>query len=180
MAFAVFSNTCPKNDTKRQAIEKSFKSRGIAIKFCRTGETFCLERWFSDSVGTSMVLRPLDEHSFQFPLFTLYWSLGETIFHFSICNGPSANTFFNFQFVLAPRQPLFQFSFFWFLRWTLARYSLIKMAYIYIYSLIKLATQQSPRRGEIWVTPYVVRWLSVAMECVPTGTRHENSMKAPS
>lgn len=44
MAFAVFSNTCPKNDTKRQAIEKSFKSRGIAIKFCRTGETFCLER----------------------------------------------------------------------------------------------------------------------------------------
>ena len=44
MAFAVFSNTCPKNDTKRQAIEKSFKSRGITIKFCRTGETFCLER----------------------------------------------------------------------------------------------------------------------------------------
>lgn len=44
MAFAVFSNTCPKNDTKRQAIEKSFKSRGIAIKFCRTGETFQLER----------------------------------------------------------------------------------------------------------------------------------------
>ena len=37
MAFAVFSNTCPKNDTKRQAIEKSFKSRGITIKFCRTG-----------------------------------------------------------------------------------------------------------------------------------------------
>ena len=44
MAFAVFSNTCPKNDTKRQAIEKSFKSRGIAIKFCRTGETHRLER----------------------------------------------------------------------------------------------------------------------------------------
>jgi len=44
MAFAVFSNTCPKNDTKRQAIEKSFKSRGIAIKFCRTGETYQLER----------------------------------------------------------------------------------------------------------------------------------------
>ena len=44
MAFAVFSNTCPKNDTKRQAIEKSFKSRGIAIKFCRTGETYRLER----------------------------------------------------------------------------------------------------------------------------------------
>lgn len=44
MAFAVFSNTCPKNDTKRQAIEKIFKNRGIAIKFCRTGETYCLER----------------------------------------------------------------------------------------------------------------------------------------
>ena len=44
MAFAVFSNTCPKNDTKRQTIEKSFKSRGIAIKFCRTGETHQLER----------------------------------------------------------------------------------------------------------------------------------------
>jgi len=44
MAFAVFSNTCPKNDTRRQAIEKSFKSRGIAIKFCRTGETYQLER----------------------------------------------------------------------------------------------------------------------------------------
>ena len=44
MAFAVFSNTCPKNDTKRQAIEKDFKNRGIAIKFCRTGETYQLER----------------------------------------------------------------------------------------------------------------------------------------
>ena len=44
MAFAVFSNTCPKNDTKRQAIEKIFKNRGIAIKFCRTGETYRLER----------------------------------------------------------------------------------------------------------------------------------------
>ncbi len=44
MAFAVFSNTCPKNDTKRQAIEKSFKSKGIFIKFCRTGETYRLER----------------------------------------------------------------------------------------------------------------------------------------
>lgn len=44
MAFAVFSNTCPKNDTKRQAIEKSFKSRGIAIKFCRTGEIYQLVR----------------------------------------------------------------------------------------------------------------------------------------
>ena len=44
MAFAVFSNTCPKNDTKRQAIEKIFKNRGIFIKFCRTGETYCLER----------------------------------------------------------------------------------------------------------------------------------------
>ena len=44
MAFAVFSNTCPKNDTKRQAIEKSFKSKGISIKFCRTGETYRLER----------------------------------------------------------------------------------------------------------------------------------------
>lgn len=44
MAFAVFSNTCPKNDTKRQAIEKSFKNMGIAIKFCRTGETYHLER----------------------------------------------------------------------------------------------------------------------------------------
>ena len=44
MAFAVFSNTCPKNDTKRQTIEKSFKNMGIAIKFCRTGETHQLER----------------------------------------------------------------------------------------------------------------------------------------
>lgn len=44
MAFAVFSNTCPKNDTKRQAIEKSFKNMGIAIKFCRTGETYHIER----------------------------------------------------------------------------------------------------------------------------------------
>lgn len=44
MAFAVFSNTCPKNDTKRQATEKIFKNRGIFIKFCRTGETYCLER----------------------------------------------------------------------------------------------------------------------------------------
>lgn len=44
MAFAVFSNTCPKNDTKRQAIEKFFKNRGVFIKFCRTGETYRLER----------------------------------------------------------------------------------------------------------------------------------------
>lgn len=44
MAFAVFSNTCPKNDTKRQTIEKNFKNRGILIKFCRTGETYRLER----------------------------------------------------------------------------------------------------------------------------------------
>lgn len=44
MAFAVFSNTCPKNDTKRQAIEKSFNIKGISIKFCRTGETYQLER----------------------------------------------------------------------------------------------------------------------------------------
>lgn len=44
MAFAVFSNTCPKNDTKRQAIEKNLKNRGIIIKFCRTGETYRLGR----------------------------------------------------------------------------------------------------------------------------------------
>ena len=44
MAFAVFSNTCPKNDTKRQAIEKSLENKGIIIKFCRTGETFQLQR----------------------------------------------------------------------------------------------------------------------------------------
>ena len=44
MVFAVFSNTCPKNNTKRQAIEKSFNNKGIAIKFCRTGETHQLER----------------------------------------------------------------------------------------------------------------------------------------
>lgn len=44
MAFAVFSNTCPKNDTKRQAIEKSFKNMRVSIKFCRTGETYQLER----------------------------------------------------------------------------------------------------------------------------------------
>jgi len=44
IAFAVFSNTCPKNDTKRQTLEKSFKNRGIAIWFCRTGETYQLER----------------------------------------------------------------------------------------------------------------------------------------
>lgn len=44
MAFAVFSNTCPKNDTRRQAIEKGLKNKGIIIKFCRTGETYTLER----------------------------------------------------------------------------------------------------------------------------------------
>ena len=44
MAFAVFSNTCPKNDTKRQAIQKSLENKGIIIKFCRTGENFQLER----------------------------------------------------------------------------------------------------------------------------------------
>ena len=44
MAFAVFSNTCPKNDTKRQAIEKKFRDKEIIIKFCRTGEIFQLER----------------------------------------------------------------------------------------------------------------------------------------
>lgn len=44
MAFAVFSNTCPKNDTKRQAIEKSFRNKKIVIKFCRTGETCPLAR----------------------------------------------------------------------------------------------------------------------------------------
>lgn len=44
MAFAVFSNTCPKNDTKRQAIEKKFRDKEITIKFCRTGEIFQLER----------------------------------------------------------------------------------------------------------------------------------------
>lgn len=44
MAFAVFSNTCPKNDTKRQAIEKKFRDKKIIIKFCRTGETCQLER----------------------------------------------------------------------------------------------------------------------------------------
>lgn len=44
MAFAVFSNTCPKNDTRRQAIEKSLNNKGITIKFCRTGETYRLER----------------------------------------------------------------------------------------------------------------------------------------
>lgn len=44
MAFAVFSNTCPKNDTKRQAIVKNFKNNGIDIRFCRTGEIYPLER----------------------------------------------------------------------------------------------------------------------------------------
>lgn len=44
MAFAVFSNTCPKNDTKRQAIEKRFRNKGVCIKFCRTGDAFLLER----------------------------------------------------------------------------------------------------------------------------------------
>lgn len=44
MAFAVFSNTCPKNDTNRQAIVKSFNKMGIDIRFCRTGETYRLER----------------------------------------------------------------------------------------------------------------------------------------
>ena len=44
IAFAVFSNTSPKNDTKRQAIEKRFNNKGIAIKFCRTGEAYQLER----------------------------------------------------------------------------------------------------------------------------------------
>ena len=44
MAFAVFSNTCPKNDTKRQAIEKGFRNKGVIIRFCRTGESYLLER----------------------------------------------------------------------------------------------------------------------------------------
>ena len=44
MAFAVFSNTCPKNDTKRQAIVKNLKNNGIDIRFCRTGEIYQLER----------------------------------------------------------------------------------------------------------------------------------------
>jgi len=44
LAFAVFSNTCPKNDTQRQAIVKSFNKMGIDIRFCRTGETYRLER----------------------------------------------------------------------------------------------------------------------------------------
>ena len=44
IAFAVFSNTCPKNDTKRQVIKKSLENKGIAIRFCRTGETNQLER----------------------------------------------------------------------------------------------------------------------------------------
>lgn len=44
MAFAVFSNTCPKNDTKRQAIVKSFNKMGIDIRFCRTGETYRIIR----------------------------------------------------------------------------------------------------------------------------------------
>lgn len=46
MAFAVFSNTCPKNDTKRQAIEKNLENKGIAIRFCRTGKAYQLERWY--------------------------------------------------------------------------------------------------------------------------------------
>ena len=44
MAFAVFSNTCPKNDTKRQAIQKSFKKNNMEIRFCRSGESYRLER----------------------------------------------------------------------------------------------------------------------------------------
>jgi len=44
MAFAVFSNTCPKNDSNRQAIQKRLENKGITIKFCRTGETYQLER----------------------------------------------------------------------------------------------------------------------------------------
>lgn len=44
MAFAVFSNTCPKNDTQRQAIVKSFNKMGIDIRFCRTGETYRIKR----------------------------------------------------------------------------------------------------------------------------------------
>lgn len=44
MAFAVFSNTCPKNDTKRQVIVKNLKNNGIDIRFCRTGEIYQLER----------------------------------------------------------------------------------------------------------------------------------------
>ena len=54
-----------------------------------------------------MVLRPLGEHSFHLSLFTLYWSLGNPIFHFSICIAPSANTLFNFQFILLPLRTLF-------------------------------------------------------------------------
>lgn len=44
MAFAVFSNTCPKNDTKRQAITKRFQKVGVTIVFCRTGHKHKLER----------------------------------------------------------------------------------------------------------------------------------------
>ena len=44
MAFAVFSNTCPKCDTTRQAIEKRFKNKKITIVFCRSGHKHHLER----------------------------------------------------------------------------------------------------------------------------------------
>ena len=44
MAFAVFSNRCPKNDSTRQAIEKRFYKKGVKLSFCSTGTTFKLSR----------------------------------------------------------------------------------------------------------------------------------------
>lgn len=44
MAFAVFSNRCPKNDSTRQAIEKRFYKKGVKLSFCSTGTTYKLSR----------------------------------------------------------------------------------------------------------------------------------------
>lgn len=44
MAFAVFSNRCPKNDSTRQAIEKRFYKKGVKLSFCSTGTTYKLDR----------------------------------------------------------------------------------------------------------------------------------------
>lgn len=44
VAFAVFSNRSPKNDSTRQAIEKRFYKKGVRLFFCSTGKKFKLNR----------------------------------------------------------------------------------------------------------------------------------------
>lgn len=45
MAFIVFSNSTPNNNTGRQKTEKQFKKQyGVNLKFCRTNSKFAIER----------------------------------------------------------------------------------------------------------------------------------------